>query len=465
MDSSSNRQSSIINSQLKGVKVASRNLAQMRKDALDIFWAGVQAVEPEAAVKRYCRQEGNRLLVHQSVYNLTEFEHIYVIGAGKAGATMAKAVQETLGERITEGLINVKYGHLAEVSRVKLIEAGHPVPDEAGLKGARAILDLASKAEKGDMVLCVISGGGSALLPLPAEGLSLQDKQDTTRVLLACGATIHEVNSVRKHISRVKGGRLAQATYPATLISLILSDVVGDDLDVIASGPTVSDSSTFQDCMKIFNKYGLFEKVPKAVLNHIQKGIEGVVPETPKLADPVFTRTQSVIVGSNLACVLAAETKARSLGYRTLVLSSMIEGETREVACVHAGIAKEILKSGHPLSPPACVLSGGETVVTIRGQGLGGRNQEFVLAAAIGLNSQEGIVVLSAGTDGTDGPTDAAGAVADGQTIQRAQALRLSPADYLLNNDAYHFFEKLGDLVKTGPTNTNVMDLRIMLVA
>jgi len=465
MDSSSNRQSSIINSQLKGVKVASRNLAQMRKDALDIFWAGVQAVEPEAAVKRYCRQEGNRLLVHQSVYNLTEFEHIYVIGAGKAGATMAKAVQETLGERITEGLINVKYGHLAEVSRVKLIEAGHPVPDEAGLKGARAILDLASKAEKGDMVLCVISGGGSALLPLPAEGLSLQDKQDTTRVLLACGATIHEVNSVRKHISRVKGGRLAQATYPATLISLILSDVVGDDLDVIASGPTVSDSSTFQDCMKIFNKYGLFEKVPKAVLNHIQKGIEGVVPETPKLADPVFTRTQSVIVGSNLACVLAAETKARSLGYRTLVLSSMIEGETREVACVHAGIAKEILKSGHPLSPPACVLSGGETVVTITGQGLGGRNQEFVLAAAIGLNSQEGIVVLSAGTDGTDGPTDAAGAVADGQTIQRAQALRLSPADYLLNNDAYHFFEKLGDLVKTGPTNTNVMDLRIMLVA
>ena len=450
---------------IEGVKVASRDLAQMRKDALDIFWAGVQAVEPEAAVRRYCRQEGNRILVHQSVYDLTEFEHIYVIGAGKAGATMAKAVQETLGERITEGLINVKYGHLAEVSRVRLIEAGHPVPDEAGLEGARAILDLASKAEKGDMVLCVISGGGSALLPLPAEGLSLQDKQDTTRVLLACGATIHEVNSVRKHISRVKGGRLAQAAYPATLISLILSDVVGDDLDVIASGPTVPDSSTFQDCMKIINKYGLSEKVPKAVLNHIQKGIEGVVPETPKPGDPVFVRTESVIVGSNLECVVAAERKASSLGYSALVLSSMIEGETREVACVHAGIAKEILKSGHPLSPPACVLSGGETVVTIRGQGLGGRNQEFVLAAAIGLNSLEGVVVLSAGTDGTDGPTDAAGAVADSQTIQRAQALSLSPLDYLLNNDAYHFFEKLGDLVKTGPTNTNVMDLRIMLVA
>jgi len=450
---------------IEGVKVASRDLAQMRKDALDIFWAGVQAVEPAAAVRRYCRLEGNRLLVHQDVYDLAEFEHIYVIGAGKAGAVMAKAVQEALGERITEGLINVKYGHLAEVTRVRLIEAGHPVPDQAGLEGARAILDLASKAGKGDMVLCVISGGGSALLPLPAEGLSLQDKQDTTRALLACGATIHEVNSVRKHISGVKGGRLAQAAYPATLISLILSDVVGDDLDVIASGLTVPDSSTFQDCMKIINRYGLSEKVPKAVLNHIQKGVEGIVPETPKPGDAVFTRTQSVIIGSNLECVVAAERKASSLGYSALVLSSMIEGETREVACVHAGIAKEILKSGHPLSPPACVLSGGETVVTIRGQGLGGRNQEFVLAAAIGLNSLEGVVVLSAGTDGTDGPTDAAGAVADSQTIHRAQALRLSPVDYLLNNDAYHFFEKLGDLVKTGPTNTNVMDLRIMLVA
>jgi glycerate 2-kinase len=313
------------------------------------------------------------------------------------------------------------------------------------------------------MVICLISGGGSALLPLPAEGLSLQDKQDTTKVLLACGATIHEINSVRKHISMVKGGGLVRAAYPATLISLILSDVVGDDLDVIASGPTVPDSSSFQNCMTIFDKYGIREKVPETVLNHIRKGIEGEVPETPKPADPVFTRTQGVIVGSNLACMEAAEKKAHSLGYHTLMLSTMIEGETREVACVHAGIAKEVLKSGHPLSPPACVLSGGETTVTITGRGLGGRNQEFVLAAAMGLSGWERIVVLSAGTDGTDGPTDAAGAVADSQTIQRAEALGLNPVDFLFNNDAYHFFEKLEDLVKTGPTNTNVMDLRIML--
>jgi glycerate 2-kinase len=444
-------------------KMASRDFAQMRKDALDIFQAGVQAVEPSAAVKRYCRREGNRLLVDQEVYDLGEFKRIYVIGAGKAGAPMAQAVEEILGDRISGGIINVKYGHLAELSRVKAIEAGHPVPDEAGLEGTRAILDLASRAEKVDLVICLISGGGSALLPLPAEGLSLQDKQDTTKVLLACGATIHEINSVRKHISMVKGGGLARAVYPATLISLILSDVVGDDLDVIASGPTVPDSSSFQNCMTIFDKYGIREKVPETVLNHIRKGIEGEVPETPKPADPVFTRTQGVIVGSNLACMEAAEKKAHSLGYHTLMLSTMIEGETREVACVHAGIAKEVLKSGHPLSPPACVLSGGETTVTITGRGLGGRNQEFVLAAAMGLSGWERIVVLSAGTDGTDGPTDAAGAVADSQTIQRAEALGLNPVDFLFNNDAYHFFEKLEDLVKTGPTNTNVMDLRIML--
>ena len=444
--------------------MAFRDLVQVRSDALDIFRAGIEAVEPTAAVKRHCRRDANQLFIDRRGYDLAEFERIYVIGAGKAGGPMAKAMEEILGDRISDGLVNVKYGHLAELGCVKLIEAGHPVPDQSGLEGAGAILKLGSEAGERDMVICLISGGGSALLPLPAEGLSLQDKQETTKALLSCGATIHEVNAVRKHISRVKGGGLARAVYPATLISLMLSDVVGDDLDVIASGPTVPDASTFQECMKIIDKYGIREMVPKKVLIHIQNGIEGRIPETPKPEDPAFARTQSVIVGSNLACVMAAERKATGLGYKTVVLSTMIEGETKEVARVHAGIAKEILKSGHPVSAPACVLSGGETTVTITGQGLGGRNQEFVLAAAMELHDQEGIVVLSAGTDGTDGPTDAAGAVADCQTVQRAEALNLDPGNYLFNNDAYHFFEKLGDLVKTGPTNTNVMDLRIMLV-
>jgi hydroxypyruvate reductase len=358
----------------------------------------------------------------------------------------------------------VKYGHRADLARVKLAEAGHPVPDEPGEAGARAIFEMASAAKEQDLVICLISGGGSALLPFPVEGVSLSDKQETTKILLACGATIHEINAVRKHVSVVKGGGLARAVYPATLVSLMLSDVIGDDLDVIASGPTVSDSSTFDDCMKIFDKYGIREKVPKSVLSHIQKGLEGKVADNPKSGDPIFSNTQNLVVGSNIEAILAAQEKGRDLGYRTLVLSTMIEGETKDVALVHAGIAKEILKSGNPVSCPACVLSGGETTVTIKGQGLGGRNQEFVLAAAMSLSGSEKVVVLSGGTDGTDGPTDAAGAMADGLTVQRAQALDLNPGDFLSNNDAYHIFEKLGDLVKTGPTSTNVMDLRIMLV-
>lgn len=444
--------------------VRSKKSDRMRQDGQDIFLAGVRAVDGEAAIRRHCRVQGDRLEVDTRAYDLRQFENITVIGAGKAGASMAKALEEMLGERITQGLVNVKYGHVVPLTRVRIVEAGHPVPDEAGRQGAEAIMELVGKAGEKDLILCLISGGGSALLPLPVDGVTLSDKQDTTKILLACGATIHEINAIRKHISVVKGGGLARAAYPGTLISLILSDVVGDDLDVIASGPTVPDSSSFDDCMKIFDKYGIAEKVPVGVLSHIQKGVGGKIPDNPKEGDPIFSATQHAIVGSNMECVLAADNKARELGYGTLILSTMLEGETKEVAQVHTGIAKEILKTGHPLSPPACVLSGGETTVTIKGEGLGGRNQEFALAAAIGLAGWTEVVVLSGGTDGTDGPTDAAGAVADGLTVQRAQGLGLNPAASLSNNDAYPFFDKLGDLVKTGPTNTNVMDLRIMLM-
>ena len=436
----------------------------MRQDAQEIFLAGLKAVDGKAAIGRHCRVHDDRFEVDTRAYDLRQFENLYVIGAGKAGASMAKALEEMLGERITEGLVNVKYGHVVPLSQVRIVEGGHPVPDEAGRQGAEAIIELVSRAGKKDLILCLISGGGSALLPLPVGGVTLSDKQDTTKILLACGATIHEINAIRKHISVVKGGGLARAAHPGTLISLILSDVVGDDLDVIASGPTVPDSSSFDGCMKIFDKYGIGGKVPAGVLNHIQKGVEGKVAENPKEGDPIFSATQNAIVGSNMECVLAAENKARELGYGTLILSTMLEGETKEVAQVHAGIAKEILKTGHPLSLPACVLSGGETTVTIKGEGLGGRNQEFALAAAIGLAGLKEVVVLSGGTDGTDGPTDAAGAVADGLTVERAQSLGLNPVASLSNNDAYPFFDTLGDLVKTGPTNTNVMDLRIMLM-
>jgi len=285
-----------------------------------------------------------------------------------------------------------------------------------------------------------------------------------TNLLLECGANINEINAIRKHISKLKGGGIARLAYPSTVVALILSDVVGDPLDVIASGPTVPDKSTFGDCMAILKKYELLEEVPESIQARIQRGIKGEIEETPKAGNPIFEKTHNVIIGSNIIAVKAAEGKARELGYGTIILSTFIEGETREVAKVHAAIAKEILKTNHPVSPPACIISGGETTVTIRGKGLGGRNQEFVLAAALDIQELEGVVILSGGTDGTDGPTDAAGAIADADTVRRALELGFDANAYLDDNDSYHFFGKLGDLLTTGPTNTNVMDLRLILV-
>ena len=446
------------------MKPESKMMSVMRDDAVAIFHEGLQAVEPATAVKRYCRLEEDRLSINNWTFDLKKYHNIFIIGAGKAAAPMTAALEEILGERITSGIINVKYDHVAELERVKLIEAGHPLPDKNGRRGAEKILNLAKDAQKDDLVLCLISGGGSALLPLPFPGLSLKDKQETIKVLLACSATIHEINAIRKHTSMLKGGRLAQAASPATLVSLILSDVVGDDLDVIASGPSVPDSSTFLQCMDIFSKYNIINKLPDAVVNHIQAGVKGEVSETPKDDDPVFEKTHNLIIGSNIETLMAAKHKAETLGYNVLVLSSMIEGETRHVARVHGAIAREIRKTGHPLASPACILSGGETTVTLKGTGLGGRNQEFALAAAMDIAGNKNIVILSGGTDGTDGPTDAAGALADTTTIERAVEMGLNPQHFLANNDSYHFFQKLGDLLITGPTNTNVMDLRIVLV-
>jgi hydroxypyruvate reductase len=440
------------------MKEESNHIAGMRNDAVSIFQKGLQAVEPGAAIKKYCRLENNRLFIGDNVYNLSMYKDLFVIGAGKASAPMAAALEDILGERITKGIINVKYKHVAHLDRIKLIEAGHPIPDENGQNGASAILDLAHSAEKNDLVLCLISGGGSALLPLPYKGLTLKDKQETIKELLACGASIHEINAIRK-------GRLALAAHPATLVSLILSDVVGDDLDVISSGLTVADSTTYKDCIKIFDKYNIIKKLPENIINHIKAGISGKVPESPKTGDPVFEKIYNLVIGSNMEAMLAAKLHAEGLGYKTIVLSSMIEGETREVAKVHGAIAKEIIKTGNPLPPPACILSGGETTVTLKGKGLGGRNQEFSLAAAIDIAGMNSIVVLSGGTDGTDGPTDAAGAIADNNTLKRAGNMGMDAHCSLEDNDSYHFFKKLDDLLITGPTNTNVMDLRILLVA
>jgi hydroxypyruvate reductase len=421
----------------------------LRRHALAIFRAALQAADPGGAVTRYFARR-----------NLSRFRNVYVVGAGKAGASMAQAAERALGRRITAGLINVKDGHVAKLRRIELNQCGHPVPDARGVAGAERIADLACCAGEGDLVVCLISGGASALLPLPAEPIALEEKQQVTRLLLRCGAPIEHINAVRKHISLIKGGQLARLAAPATVESLLLSDVVGDPLDVIGSGPTAPDVSTFAEVSAIFDRYGIRGRVPASIRGRIEQGIRGEILETPKPGDAIFHRVRNTIIGGNRLALEAAARAARGLGYRTLVLSSTIQGETREVARMHGAIAREVAERGDPVQPPACLISGGETTVTIKGTGLGGRNQEFALAAALEIRGLPKALVFSAGTDGTDGPTDAAGAMADGRTVERNP----EAARYLENNDSYHYFQPLGDLVITGATNTNVMDVRIMLI-
>ncbi len=422
----------------------------MKKHAFQIFRAALDAADPYPAVMRHLRSDGRVLIAGRQRYKLTEIERIFVVGAGKASAAMASAVERLLGRRITDGFVNVPDGVTARVRRVKLHEARHPLPDERGVEGARQIENLARQASERDLVICVISGGASALMPAPVTGLTLQQKQAITQALINSGATIHELNTVRKHLSAIKGGQLAAMAYPARVLALILSDVIGDDLDVIGSGPAVPDRSTAMDARAVLHKYRM--DAPEAL------------HETPKPGDPRLSRVQNLIVGSNRLAIDAAAKQARELGYKPLVLSTFIEGETRDVAAMHAAIIKEIRQSGRPARPPVCVLSGGETTCTVRGSGSGGRNQEFVLAAAIALAGMPDTVIFSAGTDGLDGPTDAAGAIADGETVERATKLGLDARTFLADNDSYHFFAPLNGLIKTGPTGTNVMDVRAILL-
>jgi len=441
----------------------------LRSEAETIFRSAVAAVDPHAAVRRFVRVKGNSLSVGPEAepvrtFDLDQFERIFLVGGGKAASPMARAMEELLGTRITRGIINVKYGFGSKLSVTETVEARHPLPDEKGIQGTAKILTLLQSAGERDLVFSMISGGGSALLVHPGEGISLQDMQELTRTLLECGAGIDEINTLRKHISAVKGGQMARAAMPATTINLMLSDVVGDRMDIIASGPFVPDHSTFREAWEILEKYNLRD-VPRSIRARLKEGMEGRIPETPKADDPAFARVHNLIVGSNMLALQAAEKKAVSLGYNSLILSSMIEGETREVARVHTGIAKEVLKTGKPVRPPACIISGGETTVTIRGKGLGGRNQEFCLAAALELKGlPDRAVILSGGTDGDDGPTEAAGAIVDSHTVARGEQAGMAASDFLQDNDAYHFFEKTGDLLVTGPTGTNVMDVRLILI-
>jgi len=443
-------------------------LKKMRSEAREIFDSCLEPVDPYGAVKRFLHLEGDRMILGMDKgsgieLDLKKYDRISLVGAGKATAPMARAVEELFGERIHKGIIIVKYGFTEALEMTEIVEAGHPVPDENGVNGTGKILDFLEKAGEKDLFFSLISGGGSALLCQPAGDITLSEKQQITKLLLACGASIDEINAVRKHISLAKGGQMARAIAPATVVNLMLSDVVGDKMDVIASGPFVPDSATFKDVQDIFRKYDL-KDIPTSINKYVEAG-KGQVPETPKVGDSIFKNVYNIIVGSNILALEAAAEKAKALGYGTLILSSMVEGETKDVALVHSAIAKEILKTGKPIPAPACIISGGETTVTIRGNGLGGRNQEFGLAAALDLKGlPPRVVILSGGSDGNDGPTDSAGAIVDPLTVKRGQDAGADAALYLKNNDAYHFIEKTNDHLMTGPTNTNVMDVRLVLV-
>jgi glycerate 2-kinase len=380
-----------------------------------------------------------------------------VLGAGKAAAAMARAVELHMPGPV-EGLVVTRYGHAVPCARVEVVEAAHPVPDAPGRAAARRILDQAEQAGEGDLVLCLTSGGASALLALPAEGLSLEDKQVVNRALLASGADITQMNAVRKHLSAIKGGRLAAAAYPARVVSLLISDVPGDDPAVIGSGPTVPDPTTFADALSILRRYRI--EPPAGVAEHLRAARD----ETPKPGDPRLAGAETIIVARPQASLEAAATRARAAGIAPMILGDALEGEAREVGKVLAGIALQVRRHGQPAPPPCVLLSGGETTVTVRGAGRGGRNAEFLLALALQLHGTPGISALAADTDGLDGSEDNAGAIITPDTLARARARGVDAAAMLADNDGYGFFKGLGDLVVTGPTLTNVNDFRAILI-
>lgn len=434
----------------------------MRDHARDIWNVAVAAVKPEPLMRQALADPALAAFLKTA-------RRIVVVGAGKAGSAMSAAVESNLTPLLDkiEGVVNVPAGSEVPLRKIRLHAArpaGSNHPTEAGVAGAAEILRLVRSAGADDVVLCLLSGGGSALLPAPASDISLADKQHVTKLLHACGATINEMNAVRKHLSDIKGGRLAEVFWGKALVSLIISDVVGDPLDVIASGPTAPDPTTFADAWSVLERYQLLDKIPAAVREHLWQGAAGNVPETPKSLPP---QVSNVIIANNNKALVAAAERACQLGYEVVNLGPYIQGETKVVASVLTAIARSICDQTTVFRPRWCLLSGGETTVTLcANPGKGGRNQEFVLAALLHLGRQglDRVVVMSGGTDGEDGPTDAAGAIADAGTWDRAAMLNLPASDYLARNDAYHFFEATGDLIKTGLTETNVMDVRVMLV-
>jgi len=426
----------------------------------DIFRAALAASDPYRAVEKYTEAIRNE-------YQSGGFRRLVVVGLGKAAFTMARALHDRLGVRIDQGIVVTKYGHAdpaVHLGTVEVYEGGHPLPDENGFQATRKVIDLRGTLDESTLAICLVSGGGSAIFVAPGEGILLAEKQKLTNLLLRCGAPIEELNTVRKHISRVKGGRLAEILYPARVISLILSDVVGDPLDIIASGVTSPDRSTYSDAMAILEKYRLLSEVPPSILDLLSRGVRGQAPETPKPGDRVFARVDNLIIGSNRLALDAAVKRAGALDFQAEIIARDVVGEASDYGRKLAAVARDAKVRAGREGRKLCLISGGEPTVTVRGSGLGGRNTELALAFAIAAEGLEGVGLLSAGTDGTDGPTDAAGAVADGSTVARGRDVGLDAAALLAENDSYPFFKALGDLVVTGPTGTNVIDVHLLVI-
>ncbi|WP_319506788.1 glycerate kinase [uncultured Methanolobus sp.] len=435
---------------------------KMRNDANSILSEAISAVDPSACIYRAVNKDGRDIVINNCSYDLSRYDNIYAIAFGKAAISMSKAIEDILGDSLTDGIAVTKHGFGGSLLKMKVYESGHPMPDDHSVAAGKTVHSFLERTGERDLIFFLISGGGSALITLPRKGVTITDIVKLTDSLMRAGATIDDLNTVRKHLCSIKGGGLAKMAYPSQSVSLILSDVVGDPLDVIASGPTVPDTSTFSEFNEIVERYDL--KLSPAVSGLLEDGLEGVIEETPKLGATVFERTSHYLVGNNALALQEAQKKASELGYNTMVLSSSIVGEAREVAKVFASIAREERLRGTPLPLPACILAGGETTVTMKGKGLGGRCQEMALSFGIEVSDLEGVLLLAAGTDGNDGTTDHAGAFADGDTVQRGKDLQIDARHELYDNNSYVFFKETGDLITTGPTGTNVMDIYMVLV-
>lgn len=473
----------------------------LRGPLIRVMRAALHAVDPMEAVRRNVSLEAETLTIGPGAYRLSEIDRILVVGAGKAGAPMAAALYDVLDDRISDGILNVKHGHATATATpdvrlgslefagsktgsplagatlehglrlgpIQVVEAGHPLPDVEGMAGADRIAELLKSAGQRDLVIVLLSGGGSALLPLPAAGITLNDYQKLNSLLLRSGANITEINTVRKHCSRLQGGQMARLAAPARQAALILSDVVGSPLDVIASGPTVADPTTYADALTILHRFDITDRTAATVLAHLRRGAVGEVPETPKPGNPVFELVTNVVVGDNSLACRAAVTEAEALGFRGVFLTTYCQGEAREVGKVVAGLALGVANGQSDWQPPVCFVMGGETTVTVRGGGYGGRNQELALSAAATLASAEvpqgtEVIVASLATDGTDGPTDAAGGIATPDSVERGRRVGLDVHAALADNNSLPYLGALGDLILTGPTGTNVNDLLVVMV-